>query len=262
MTEPIVTSKDELTLITSEFEKQVEKWKAAPDKINETVDDLKWYNPSMWAAITSTRDSIQDQLVILLDKLNEAGEGIGAPFLFIDLAHSWTIAGNIVGKATNYTKDPEISLDGSWEGSAYDAFKAVRESQQTAMASTKEMCQKVHTELLTLAAEGRVFYKSIVDGTAPLLTEYGEGLTETATGVGALWGINKINDAVVNTVGLVTRTITGFIELQSKVVISSNELRGLTQHPAGFVTKNGLDHWPGAVTDGYDQERDGWEART
>ncbi|MGW6121606.1 hypothetical protein ACWFRF_21370 [Nocardia sp. NPDC055165] len=247
--------------ITNEFKKQVAKWVKAPAEVNDAVDGLFWSNPVIYAKITGIRDDIQDHLVTLLEKLNEAGEGIEAPFLFIQYADSWVTAGNIVGKAVNYTTDPIISLEGQWEGGAYDAFKASRDSQQKAMASTQTMAQRVHTELLTLAAEGRIFYKSIVDGTTPLLTEYAEGLGETATGIGAIWGIDKINDAVVNTVGLVTRTITGLIELQSKVVIASNELDGLIRHPAGFVTVQGQDRWPSAVSGNYDQKIDGWEVK-
>lgn len=71
----------------------------------------------------------------------------------------------------------------------------------------------------------------------------------------APWGIDKFNDSIVTTVELVAGAITSFFELQSKVFISSNELKNIVNHPPGFPTgADGKDHWPDSVADGFDDK--------
>ncbi|MGO4614794.1 hypothetical protein AB4305_00465 [Nocardia sp. 2YAB30] len=249
------TTKEELDGIVESFRAKVDEVKKQPAKLNDKFDKLKWAWTQAYWMYTDVRDEAQENLKTLLEKLEEAAEGIAAPFLFIDYAAKWQQVGNNVSQVNNRQNDPKVNMEGHWEGTAYTKFKESRTYQATAMTNIADMSQKVHTELLTLAAEGRNFYKQIIDKLATLLAQLAIALEEIASVAGAPWGIDKFNDAIVTAVELVVGTITSFFELQSKVFISSNELKNIVNHPPGFPTgADGKDHWPDSVADGFDDK--------
>lgn len=249
--------KAELDSIVEEFKKNLEAIKNKPTELNSTFNKLKLAWPQAYFFYTDVRDEAQKHLKTLIAKLEEAAEGIAAPFLFIDYAAKWQLVANNVSQANNAQNDSRVNLEGHWEGKAYTRFKESRTYQATAMTNIADMCQKVHTELLTLAAEGRNFYKQLIEKLATALTNLGLALSEIASVAAAPWGIDKFNDTIVSTVDLVTTIITNFFELQSKVWISSNELKNIVNHPAGFPTgTDGKDHWPSSVASGFGDKND------
>ncbi|MEU7764241.1 hypothetical protein AB0B25_03850 [Nocardia sp. NPDC049190] len=250
-------TKEELDGIVEDFRTKFDEVKKQPAELNDQFDNLKWVWPQAYWAYTDVRDEAQANLKKLIKKLEEVAEGIAAPFLFIDYAAKWQVVGSAVSRVNGIQSRPALSMEGHWEGTAYTKFKESRTYQSTAMTNITEMCQKVHTELLALAAEGRSFYKQIIDKLATLLAQLALALGEIASIAGAPWGIDKFNDAIVTAVELVAGTVTSFFELQSKVFISSNELKNIVNRPAGFPTgTDGKDHWPESVADGFDDKKE------
>ncbi|WP_068276718.1 hypothetical protein [Aldersonia kunmingensis] len=243
--------------VKDDFDNRLDEIRQLPDKLNDNVDRIKWISPALYLAITHDRDAAQDHLQKLIDTLIDVGEGILAPLLFIDYAAEWQKIGSSALSASNAQGNSEVSLEGHWDGKAYTRYKDSSEHQKTAMTTMTEACQKIHTELLTLAQEGRNFYKQIVDKLATLLAEVGVALAEVASIVEAPWGIDKFGSAIVTAVDFVVTTETSFLEVQSKVWISSNELKNIVNHPAGFPTgDDGKDHWPASVATGFSDKKD------
>jgi uncharacterized protein YukE len=239
------------------FESKFDEIKQLPSTLNDAVDRLKWIQVPIYLYVTEKRDDAQEHLKALIQKLEEAAEGILAPYLFIDYAADWQQISSHVSQASGAIGSPTVSLEGHWEGKAYSRFKDSREHQVAALTTASDMGQKIHTELLNLAQEGRNFYKAIVDKLATLIAQVGTALTEIGTVVGAPWGIEKFSDAIVTTVELLVESMTSFVEVQSKVAISSNELTNIIAHPAAFPSEgDGKDHWPASVAPGFSDKSD------
>ncbi|MEU2013965.1 MULTISPECIES: hypothetical protein [Nocardia] len=251
---------DQLTAISDEFTRKVDEVKKLPGKLNDKFDDLKWILPGAYIALTDTRDAMQQDLKTLISKLGEAVEGQAAPILFVGYAAKWQQVGAAVSAVNNIQNKPDVNLEGYWDGSAYKAFKASQTYQSAAMSKATEMCEQVHEQLLTIAEEGRILYKQIIDKLGTLLANAAVAIGESATAVGLVWSINNFNDAIVTAVELVVEAMTSFLELQAKAMIASNELANIINHPAGFFPDaEGKDRWPSPQTDGYDSKDDDWK---
>ncbi|AXK87818.1 MULTISPECIES: hypothetical protein [Nocardia] len=250
-------SKTDLDKIVEDFNAKSDEWRKKPDELNDAFDKLKWAWPQMYWLKTDERDRIQENLKKLFDKIEEAAEGIAAPFLFIEYAAKWQTVGNAVGAVNGQQNRPEISLEGHWDGAAYKRFSASRTAQSTAMTTTSDIAQKIHTELLNLAAEGRAFYKGFVDRWTVLIAEAAVAIAEIASVVEAFWGVDRLAGVITAAVDHATQTITSFLELQSKVVIASNELRNIIMHPPAFpLGADGQDHWPSSVSTDFESPAD------
>ncbi|MGK8556404.1 hypothetical protein [Nocardia gipuzkoensis] len=256
----MVATVQELTNISDEFTKKVDEIKKLPDRLNDRFDELKWKMPGAYWALTDTRDEAQKGLKTLISKLGEAVEGQLAPILFVNYAAKWQQVGAAVSAVNSIQNKPEVNLEGHWDGSAYKAFKTSQTYQAAAMSKITEMCEKVHDQLLIIAEEGRVLYKAIIDKLVTLLAQAGVTLAESATGVGLVWSVNTFNDAIITAVELVGEAMTGFLEIQAKSVVASNELANSINHPAGFFPDGqGKDRWPSPETGGYDNKDDDWK---
>ncbi|WP_280486810.1 hypothetical protein [Nocardia farcinica] len=77
-------SKTDLDKIVEDFNTKSDEWRKKPDELNDAFDKLKWAWPQMYWLKTDERDRIQENLKKLFDKIEEAAEGIAAPFLFIE----------------------------------------------------------------------------------------------------------------------------------------------------------------------------------
>ncbi|WP_069164136.1 hypothetical protein [Nocardia altamirensis] len=250
-----------LEKLRKDYETKLAEVKKVPDTINDTVDDLKWFSYPAWVIVTDVRDDIQDKLKVLFKKLEEATEGMWAPWLFVDYASKWQVVGTEVGNAYGFSNNRDVNLEGRWDGSAYKAYKTTKEGQQTAMQTMRSMCEKIHDELLVVAEEGRGLYTLIVNKLATIIANVATFAVETpaTAGAAAIWTVNNLNNAVVAAVELVVEAITKFVEVETKVYKASNELTNLIKHPTGIgISKDGKDVWPTTAKTQFDNKDDDW----
>jgi uncharacterized protein YukE len=250
-----------LTKLREDYAKRLEEVKKVPDKINDTVDDLKWFSAPAYVIVTGVRDDIQAKLKELFKKLEEATEGMWAPWLFVDYANKWQVVGTDIADAYAYANNRRVNLEGRWDGSAYKAYKTTKESQQAAMQTMQNMCGKIHDELLIVAEEGRGLYTLIVNKLATIIANVATFVAETpaTAGAAAIWTVNNLNSAVVAAVELVVEAITKFVEVETKVWKASNELTNLIKHPIGIgISKDGKDQWPTTEGQQFDNKDDDW----
>ncbi|MEV6321644.1 hypothetical protein AB0M45_10660 [Nocardia sp. NPDC051787] len=254
-------TQENLATLRDEFSQKVEELKGLPSKVNEGYDKLKIISLASYLALSHVRDEIQDNLKEVTSKIGEAVEGMFAPWLFVDYASKWQQVGALVGNAYGIQNREEYNLEGNWDGSAYKSYKESKTYQATAMTTVKDLCDKVHEKLLTIAEEGRIFYKAIIDKLATIIGEVGVFLAESigTGGAAVVWTVNDLNAAIVASVELIFEAITNFAEVQTKVWIASNELQNMIKSPVGLaVNAQGKDAWPSPNTNEYDSKDDDW----
>ncbi|WP_227998492.1 hypothetical protein [Nocardia australiensis] len=240
------------------FKKQQDEWKKQPKELNDKFDRLKVLSLALYMTYTSDRDAAQEKLKKLLEKIEEAAEGIAAPFLFIQYAANWQTVASKVRDVNNEQGRTELSLDGHWSGKAQQRYAVSRTNQTTALSTSNDMCEKVHEQLLSLARGGLDFYKSLADRLAQLLAKLATALTKVATVVEAPWGISDTIDLCGEAVLFVEQTITEYTRLMAEQQISANELKNIISHPNGFPKIDGKDHWPNSVANGFEDPTN-WE---
>ncbi|MFE3617776.1 hypothetical protein [Streptomyces anulatus] len=255
-------TQESLTTLREEFSKSVERLDEMPAEINEGFDRVRWVSMATYWALTDTRDEVQEQLKKLIEKIKEAVEGMFAPWLFVDYASKWQQVGSAVGAVYARQNSEEFNLEGNWDGSAYKSFKESRGYQAAAMTAIVTLCESVHDELLTIAEEGRVLYKALIDKLATVISAAVEFAAESASTAGAAvpFALPTANAAITAAVELVVELITNFAEVQTKVWIASNELQNMIRSPSGLsVDAHGNSVWPTPNTREYNDKDDGWE---
>ncbi|WP_063041108.1 hypothetical protein [Nocardia pseudovaccinii] len=251
-----------LAQIRDDFSKKVEEVKKTPDKINDAVDDLKYYAPLVYLKVSQVRDDIQDKLAELFEQLKKAVEGMFAPWLFLDYAAKWQVIGSQVRSCNGMQGSRDYNMEGRWDGSAYKSFKTTKESQQAAMTSIENMCNTIHDKLITVAEEGQNLYYNITNKLATIIAQVATFATETSAtgGAAAIWTINNLNGAIVAAVELVVQALTDFVKVESKVYVASQDLKNLVRAPSGFdVAKSGKVTWPSSASDQFDNKDDDWK---
>lgn len=252
-------SAEDLSKVIDDFLAQVKELEKAPAKLNDKVDELKWFDTAIYLAITGIRDEIQDHFSELLSMLAQAVQGAFAPVYFIDYAAKWQKLSGSIALVNSYHNDPKLSMEGHWDGGAYKAFKGAQGYQDKAMTKLCEMCDKTNAELLTLAAEGRDFYRQVADKLITLIAQFTVAIVESVTAVGLAWSVNTFNDAIVTQIEIIGQTFTKFFEGQCKTAISKNALIALINNPPGFyLNSEGKLGWP-SVQDDFDHKDDEWK---
>ncbi|WP_067656880.1 hypothetical protein [Nocardia harenae] len=254
----------EITLeqVRNDFAAKYEELKKTPDTLNHAVDQLKYYTPLIYLKVTEVRDDIQQKLAELFDLLDQAVEGMYAPWLFLNYAAKWQAVGGRVRDGNGMQGRRENNMEGRWDGSAYKAFKTTKESQQAAMVSIDAMCTTMHDRLVTVAEEGQNLYYNLVNKLASIIGSVATFAAETSAtaGAAAIWTINNLNDAIVKAVELVAQALTDFVKVQSKVYGAANDLKKMIVAPAGFdVASSGKVTWPSTAAEQYDSRDDGWK---
>ncbi|MFE3546481.1 hypothetical protein ACFXK0_26255 [Nocardia sp. NPDC059177] len=251
-----------LTSIRMEFKSKVDELDDIPDMINNAYDKLKIISLASYWFYSDKRDEIQEKLKEVIAEIKKAVEGMFAPWLFVDYASKWQQVGAAVSKVYGIQNRESNNLEGNWDGDAYKSFKDSRGFQATAMNTIQELCEKIHTQLLIIAEEGRNFYKSAIDNLATIISDAGTFAGEAATTAGASvpFTVGTLNNAITATVELTVQAITDFAEVQTKVWIASNELENMIKSPKGLAVNDaGNDAWPGPNTIEYDNKEDGWK---
>ncbi|WP_225725341.1 MULTISPECIES: hypothetical protein [unclassified Nocardia] len=248
----------DLDTAVSDFKTRQQEWRKQPDELNDHFDRLKYLSPALYWSMTDDRDEAQEKLKKLLTKIEEAAEGISAPFVFVRYAADWQTVAGKVRNANNEQGRPELNLDGHWAGKAKLRFSASRTSQQTAMATSADLCEKVHEQLINLAKAGADFYKSLADRFTQFLAGLASAYVKISTLVEAPFGISDAIDLIGKAIQFVEQTIADTALLLQKQQISANELLNLTNHQNGFPQQNGKDHWPNSVAQGFANSSD-WE---
>ncbi|MFC9896630.1 hypothetical protein ACFVMC_23330 [Nocardia sp. NPDC127579] len=236
------------------------KIRELPDQINDCFDEIKTKAFGIWLMFTDERDEIQEKLKKLISTLADLVQGAFAPWLFVDYADKWQQVGAAVGRVNGIQNDNKLDMEGQWDGSAYKSFKQSKLSQTTAMTTITGLCEKIHENLLTVAEEGRIMYKAVVDKLATVLAEVSVAIieTEATAGAAALWTVNNMNSAIVAAVELVVELVTNFAEVQTKVWIAQNELQNMIKAPVGLVNSEGNAAWPSPEAQEYDNKDDDW----
>ncbi|MGQ4599239.1 hypothetical protein [Nocardia sp. R6R-6] len=254
MTPPVVT-KEDLDKAVDEFRNQFDEWKKMPDKINDTVNRLKWVYPAAWAYATGLRDDAQEKLKDLLDKLEEVLEGIGAPFTFVDYAAQWQAVAASVRTGFNEEDNPLYSLNGYWEGGAKERFANSKASQEKAMTSVHEMSRRVSTSLIDLAKSGLDLYRNIVDQISTYLTALAAAIEEVASVVliydGAPGMVRAVNDAFAVAAKLIGAAAS---QVQTQMIVA-NDFADVADNPWGLPGNK----WPDALPGAYNNPKE-WKA--
>jgi hypothetical protein len=196
--------------------------------------------------IEGRRDEILSKLGELLGRLQEAAQGIAAPYTFIQYAAEWQRVGGEVRAARNAHFD-QGDLTGYWEGTAADRYSAAREKQDVAFEAAAAMCDVVHENLLVLSETGRGFYAEIGTAVTEFLTGFGAALAKIATVVGAPFGISDAIDLLAQYVQLMVTVLTETERLVTEQVIAANELANAADSPYGLPGNK----WPRATADAF-----------
>lgn len=256
--EALAKLRDDLTAGANEL-------KGIPDDLNHAFDLLRAANLAAYMMLTGKRDEMQEKLKQIIDKVQEAIDGMFAPWLFVDYAAYWNDVGTKVSKVKNRLGSPEFNMDGNWDGFAYKAYTASKTSQLTAMNQINLMCQKIHDELLVIAEDGRNLYSGIVNNLTTMLAELVVAIAESVetAGIALIWTVNNMNSAIVAGAELIVGAMVDFIETDTKAVIAADNLAKMVDDPEGFaVDAQGNNIWPTSETQGFDNRDDDWKSST
>ncbi|MEV0356960.1 hypothetical protein AB0H71_12935 [Nocardia sp. NPDC050697] len=254
-------TEENLRRIRDDFTENFDDLHDMPAKLNEGFDRVRTVSLASYFALTGLRDEIQEKLKEALAKLQEAAEGMFAPWLFVDYASKWQLVGATVGTAYGVQNKEDYNLEGNWDGSAYKSYKESKGYQSAAMETIRELCENVHEQLLIIAEEGRILFKALIDKMGTIISEIGVFALESAETAGAavVWTINDLNAAIVAAGEAIVEFITNFLEVQIKVQIASNELENMIRAPKGLPpAADGTTQWPAPNTKEYDNRDDDW----
>jgi hypothetical protein len=216
---------------------------------NLIIDDLE-----------GKREEILAKLDELLRLLQEAAEGIAAPYTFIECADAWQEVGSTVRDARNEHFD-KGDLAGYWEGTAAERYSAARGKQDTALETAAAMCDEVHNNLLVLSEVGRDFYARIGTTVIEFLGRFSAVLVKIATVVGAPLGVSDAIDLAAASALYMKEQLDLTLELLAKQKIVSHELENSTDSPYGLPGNK----WPKATADSFsdatvaDDTPSGWQ---
>lgn len=243
--------KEDLDKSIGDFKKAQDDWKKLPDKLNDSVDSLKWKAPPLYAMVTSKRDDAQEELKKVIDKFVEIGEGIAAPYLFIQYAADWQAVAGTVRGGENAQSNSAISLDGHWTGAAKDRYTASRTSQQQAMTTTAELCDKVHDQLISLARSGHALYTEIVKAIVGFYAKIVELIVDIAEIVGALEAAGVVGQLAGQAFTAMADIFTAAVGNLQEQGIAANELKNLRNNPRGLPN----NMWPTSVSNTFEDPK-------
>ena len=200
----------------------------------------------------SKRTEIISGINTLRGKLAEALDGAAAPLKFIDDAAEWqkvkasiVEAGNDAGKQT---------LNGYWEGFAFERYTSSATAQTTAAESVAGLCDSIIEHLETMAKAGLDFYVSVTKAVTTYVAAAAAAIAKIATVVEAPWGISDTIDLVAGIVQTFVDLADASVKLIQDQMISAEKLSGNTLAQKGIPGNN----WPAATSDEFD-DKDSWD---
>jgi uncharacterized protein YqgV (UPF0045/DUF77 family) len=234
-----------------EFIEKQEQAISQQDKVRDAFDSialrtLTASDTALRTAMEAAETVIQQKLDVLLAKIQEAAEGILAPFYFIDRAADWQDVGAEVRAARNEVLDG-TGLEGHWDGVAADKYSAAKGKQDRALAAADKMCDDMHTNLLALSETGQTFFFKCTNLIVGWLAPFGAALVDISTGVLAPWGAADAIKQVVLAVPLFTELFTATAVAVTKQIVVANEIANSIDSPVGFKG----NRWPKATTAQY-----------
>lgn len=248
--------------IRVDFEEKVRELRTLPDKVSRGYEFLFPVSAVLYVAKKSDRDKIIDTLEEIDARIMEAVEGMFAPWLFLEYSAKWQDVAASVRDILSTVNHENYDLEGNWDGSAYKSYKESKGYQTSAMNAVESLCETMKEQLLAIAEEGRNLYSTLINKIVSVIGAVATFYSEAAGSLGTAVPLTlpTLNDAVVGAAELVGEALTGFIEVQSKVWIASNELTTMIRSPAG-MSKNGsgADCWPSPNTKEYDSRDDDWK---
>lgn len=200
----------------------------------------------------SKRDEILAGIDTLRGHLSEALKGVAAPLKFIDDAAEW---GKIKAAVIEAGNDADKqTLNGYWEGFAFDRYDSAMSGQIAAAEAVGGMCDTVITRLEEMAKAGLDFYSGVVKAITGYVSSMAAAIGKVATIVAAPWGI-------ADAVELVTGIVNTFVELAELAAnLIQNQLITANDLSTSVLAQNGIpgNKWPKATSDSYD-DKESWE---
>ncbi|MEV4126704.1 hypothetical protein [Nocardia sp. NPDC049707] len=127
--------------------------------------------------IEDHRDSIEQTITSVLNKLTEFQNGVKTPITFIDTANNWRDIQGKIKDAGNQAKT--TNLRSEWEGVASERYFIVYGLQNEAFTSMAALCEKIAIQLETLAKAVLDLYKKLVTA----LLEFKNEIANTMSGI-------------------------------------------------------------------------------
>ncbi|MDO3648841.1 hypothetical protein [Nocardia mangyaensis] len=173
--------------------------------------------------IESNRESIEQTITSVLNKLTEFQSEENTPVTFVDMADSWRVIRNLITDAGTQAKTANLNTD--WEGVAATRYFVIYGLQNEAFVSMAGLCEKIATQLETVAKAILDLYKKLVSALLELKNEIAGKMTNIfMKGPAAV----LVLDDLVKTVGT----------MQTKIFNIFSECATMAQ--AGMIAGNNI----------------------
>lgn len=187
----------------------------------------------------SNKEEIKGKIVELLNKLQQAIDGLKAPIAFLQVSGDWLNVQTEVNKARNWIL-VKGDLRGKWSGSAADEYFAALQLQVTATDTASSNCDIMSNALAAISDAAWDFYSKIVKDLIDFFVDFGAALTKIATGVGVPFGASDAIDALASMIKLVgdyALTLGGTLLTQKQNI---NKISSSIDNPKSFHNNK----WP------------------
>ncbi|MEV4239604.1 hypothetical protein AB0J47_30985 [Nocardia sp. NPDC049737] len=262
---------DELNDVLGQFSQQIEQIRTQPDEVEKkfnqaaiamsaaeggsvfgiigaavgaaygsmTEDDMTGY-------LQDHKEEIKKKIQELLEKLQNAVDGLKAPIAFLQTSEDWLKLKSKIGEAQN-NEVVNGSLTGYWAGAAALKYTAARTLQDTAMDTAKSICDKLSDSLGAVSNSAWDFYSDIVNDIAGFLVDFAAALGKIATGVATPFGISDAIDLLAK---IIKNAVDYSKNLASALLTEKrniNTIVSATENAKGFHD----DRWPDSRSDAF-----------
>ncbi len=189
--------------------------------------------------IQDNRESIEQTITSVFNKLTEFQSEEKTPVTFIDTADNWRAIRNRIVDAGTQAKAANLNTD--WEGVAASRYFVVYGLQNEAFVSMAGLCEKIATQLETLAKAILDLYKKLVVALLELKNEIANTMSKIyLKGPAAVF----VLDDLVKTVGTMQTKIFNIFS-ECATMAQANMIAG-NNIAAEVSTQSGLpfNSWP------------------
>ncbi|MFF2395026.1 hypothetical protein [Nocardia sp. NPDC058114] len=189
--------------------------------------------------IEDNRESIEQTITSVLNKLTAFQSEEKTPVTFIDIADDWRDIKNLILEGGNSAKTANLNTD--WEGVAASRYFVVYGLQNEAFASMAGLCEKVASQLETLAKAILDLYKKLISALLELKNEIANKMSSIyLKGPAAVF----VLDDLVKTVGTMQTKIFNIFS-ECATMAQANMIAGNTI-ASEVATQTGLpfNSWP------------------
>ncbi|MEV0078704.1 hypothetical protein AB0H58_20075 [Nocardia neocaledoniensis] len=189
--------------------------------------------------IENDRDSIEQTISSVLNKLTAFQSEEKTPVTFIDTADNWRRIRNLITDAGTQAKTTNLNTD--WEGVAATRYFVVYGLQNEAFTSMASLCEKIAAQLETVAKAILDLYKKLVAALLELKNEIANKMTGLAMkGPAAVF----VLDDLVKTAGTIQTKIFNIFS-ECGTMAQANMIAG-NNIAAEVATQSGLpfNSWP------------------